>query len=146
MLYKRFCKGPHDGLEEFEYLHSGSWVLGRKVLLLKYYWPTLLQDSQFLVRNCPSCQFYAPKHHQLTHQMVLISSPWPFEQWGTDIIGPFPLMSRGFQFVIVVVDYFVKWVEAEPLTKITGKVVQLFFWKNVIRRFGLPQVIISDNG
>jgi transposase InsO family protein len=46
----------------------------------------------------------------------------------------------------VAVDYFTKWVEAEPLATITTKKAINFIWKNIISRFGLPRVIITDRG
>ena len=39
-----------------------------------------------------------------------------------------------------------KWVEAEPLTNIRGVDAKRFVWKNIITRFGVPYVLISDNG
>lgn len=44
------------------------------------------------------------------------------------------------------VEYFSKWVEAEALAKITDAAVRNFLWKNVVCRFGVPKVLISDNG
>jgi len=44
--------------------------------------------------------------------------PWPFAKWGIDILGPFPLGRGQTKFMIVAVDYFTKWIEAEALTKI----------------------------
>nr|XP_027088752.1 uncharacterized protein K02A2.6-like [Coffea arabica] len=99
-----------------------------------------------MVLSCPSCQHHAPEHHQLTNLMIPITSSWPFEQWGTDIIGPFPRAPGNYAYLVVVVDYFTKWIEIEPLRSITGSAVRKFFWKNVVCRFGLPRVIISDNG
>lgn len=46
----------------------------------------------------------------------------------------------------MVIDYFTKWVEAEPLATITEGRIRVFVSRNIICRFGLPQVIISDNG
>ncbi|KAL0438987.1 UNVERIFIED_CONTAM: hypothetical protein Slati_2381700 [Sesamum latifolium] len=40
-------------------------------------------------------------------------------QWGIDIVGPFPLAAGQRKFLLVAVDYFTKWVEAEPLARIT---------------------------
>jgi len=37
-------------------------------------------------------------------------------------------------------------VEAEPLAKITQQNVKNFFWKNIICKFGVPRVLVSDNG
>jgi len=46
-------------------------------------------------------------------------APWPFAQWGLDILSPFPVRKRQIKFLVVGIDYFTKWVEAEPLAKIT---------------------------
>ena len=44
------------------------------------------------------------------------------------------------------VDYFTKWAEVEPLTSITERKTTQFIWKNLICRFWIPYVIVSDNG
>ncbi|XP_073049467.1 uncharacterized protein [Primulina eburnea] len=49
------------------------------------------------------------------------------------------------KFLLVVVDYFSKWVEAEPLAKITQKEVLKFLWKNIACQFRIPRKLISDN-
>jgi transposase InsO family protein len=48
--------------------------------------------------------------------------------------------------VIVAIDYFTKWVEAEPLAKITEANTMSFIWKNIVCRFGIPASIVTDNG
>nr|GEZ04816.1 reverse transcriptase domain-containing protein [Tanacetum cinerariifolium] len=50
------------------------------------------------------------------------------------------------RFLIVAMDYFTKWIEAKPVTTITGNQIKKFVWENVVCRFGLPGEIISDNG
>ena len=75
-----------------------------------------------------------------------ISSPWPFSTWRINIIGPLPLGKRQVKFLLVAIDYFTKWVEAEPLAVINENKIQTFVWKNIICRFGIPRMIISDNG
>ena len=78
--------------------------------------------------------------------MTTITSPWPFAQWGIDIIGPLPLGKGQVKFLLVAIDYFTKWVKAEALVTITEAKIRNFVWKNVICRFGIPMTIISDNG
>ena len=48
--------------------------------------------------------------------------------------------------MVVGIDYFTKWVEAEPLAKIMQQNVKNFVYKNIVFRFGVPRVLISDNG
>ena len=49
------------------------------------------------------------------------------------------------KFLVVGIDYFTKWVEAEPLANITQQNVKNFVWKNIMCRFGVP-ILVSDNG
>ncbi|XP_027158648.1 uncharacterized protein LOC113760293 [Coffea eugenioides] len=129
LLYKRLylgpwlrCITPEEGERILQDIHEGLCgahvgyrMLVKKALLLGYFWPTMRVDAQVMVLSCPSCQHHAPEHHQPTNLMIPIISPWPFEQWGTDIIGPFLRAPGNYAYVVVAVDYFTKWVEAEPL-------------------------------
>jgi len=47
---------------------------------------------------------------------------------------------------LVGTDYFTKWVKAEPLTNIRDTDVKRFVWKNLMTWFGIPKVLISNNG
>ena len=75
-----------------------------------------------------------------------MTSPWPFAQWGLDIMGPFPTAVRQLKFLVVGIDYFTKWVEAEALATITEKNVRSFFWRCIICRFGIPRVFVPNKG
>jgi len=63
-----------------------------------------------------------------------------------DILGLFPIAKGQVKFLIVVIDYFTKWIGVEPLATITAQQVQKFTWKNVICRHGLPHCLVTDNG
>ncbi|KAK3036029.1 hypothetical protein RJ639_030730 [Escallonia herrerae] len=63
-----------------------------------------------------------------------------------DLLGPFPMASEQRRFVIVAIDYFTKWIEAESLATITLAKYEDFFWKNVVCHFGLPRALVIDNG
>ena len=51
-------------------------------------------------------------------------------------MGPFPTTLRQLKFLVVGIDYFTKWVEAEPLATITEKNIRAFVWKSIVCRFG----------
>ncbi|KAL5553887.1 hypothetical protein UlMin_041288 [Ulmus minor] len=72
--------------------------------------------------------------------------PWPFAKWGIDLIGPLPLGKYRMKFAVVAIDYYTKWVEAEPLSEITEAQTTSFVWKNIVCRFGIPHSLVSDNG
>ena len=50
------------------------------------------------------------------------------------------------KFLVVDIDYFTKWVEAELLASITQQNVKNFVWKNIVYRFGVPKILMSGNG
>ena len=60
-------------------------------------------------------------------------------------MGPFPIAVRQLKFLVVGIDYFTKWVEVEALASIAERNVRSFVWKNIICRYGIPRVLVSDN-
>ena len=61
-------------------------------------------------------------------------------------MGPFLIAVRQLKFLIVGIDYFTKWVEAETLATIMEKNVRNFVWRYIIYRYGIPKVLVSNNG
>ncbi|GJV35364.1 reverse transcriptase domain-containing protein [Tanacetum coccineum] len=49
-----------------------------------------------------------------------ITSLWPFYKWGIDIAGPFLEGPGNVKFLIVAIDYFIKWIEAKLVATIAG--------------------------
>jgi transposase InsO family protein len=70
---------------------------------------------------------------------------WPFATWGTDILGPFPKAGGGYRFLLVAIDTFTKWVEAELVKRITKKNTVKFL-HGIVMRFGVPDRLMLDNG
>ncbi|KAL0408051.1 UNVERIFIED_CONTAM: hypothetical protein Sradi_1739500 [Sesamum radiatum] len=104
------------------------------------------QDAIRLVSKCERCQKHSSLIHQPTEPLTTMLSPCPFIQWGMDIVGHFSLATGQRKFLLVAIDYFTKWVEAEPLACIIEGEVMKFIWKNIVCYFGVPREIISDNG
>ena len=61
-------------------------------------------------------------------------------------MGPFPKVVGNKKYLLVYTDYFTKWVETELLANIRDADVKMFIWKNIVTRFGILNVLISDNG
>ena len=104
------------------------------------------KEAQEYVKKCDQCQRFTPNIHQPRGVLNPLSSPWPFAQWGLDIVDPFRKAVGNKKYLLVSTDYFTKWVVAEPLANIRNVDVKRFIWKNIITRFGVPHTLISDNG
>lgn len=147
------CVGPNQAeyvLQEMHFgscgSHGGPRSLVRKAIRSGYYWPTMYRDAESLAKKCEKCQYHAPVRHLPQNELMSIQSPWPFAQWGIDLLGPFPKAPGGYQFLVVAIDYFSKWIEVEPLASITSRVIAKFLWKQVVCRYGIPYAVVSDNG
>ncbi|GJW00451.1 reverse transcriptase domain-containing protein [Tanacetum coccineum] len=127
-------------------MHAGPWSVVAKAMRLGYYWPTMHQDAREMIRTRNDCQIHRPVPRNPQHKLTPITAPWPFYKWGIDIAGPFPEGPGKVKFLIVVMDYFTKWIEAKVMATITRNQVKKFVWDNIVCRFGLPGEIISDNG
>ncbi|KAI5343733.1 hypothetical protein L3X38_011609 [Prunus dulcis] len=160
VLYKRGYTTPYLKCltaEQGEYIlreihsgvcgdHSGSRSLAYKAFRQGYFWPTMHQDANSLVKRCDKCQRFGNVPHIPAEPLTPIVSPWPFAQWGLDLIGPMPQGKGQVKYAVVAVDYFTKWVEAEPLATITSAKIEDFVWTHICCRFGIPYAIITDNG
>ena len=58
-------------------------------------------------------------------------------------MGPFPI-SFGSIYILLVVDYISKWMEAKPTRTNDAKVVVDFVISNLFCRFRVPKAIVGD--
>uniref|UniRef100_A0A2N9FC45 Uncharacterized protein n=1 Tax=Fagus sylvatica TaxID=28930 RepID=A0A2N9FC45_FAGSY len=56
-----------------------------------------------------------------------------------------PDASNGHEFILVAIDYFTKWVEACSFKNVTQVAVTRFVKNNIICRYGMPEMLITDN-
>ncbi|KAL0453525.1 UNVERIFIED_CONTAM: hypothetical protein Slati_1330600 [Sesamum latifolium] len=125
---------------------SGGRSLAGKILCQGYFWPSMQRDALDMVRRCRKCQEHVNIMHVPAAPMQPIPNPCPFDQWGMDLVGKLPRATGQREYLMVAVDYFSKWVEAEPLSKISEKEVIKFVWRNIICHFGIPRAFVTDNG
>ena len=103
-LFKRSLDGPYlkcltteQGHYVLAELHEGicgnhlsDRTLAHRAHNQRYYWPTMRSNTADYVRKCDRCQRLAPVLRSPTHDLISITSPWLFAQWGIDIVGPLP--------------------------------------------------------
>jgi len=101
--------GSHQAGEKMK------WSLFRQ----GYYWPTILKDCINYTKSCEECQKHGPIQQVPANELHSITKPCPFRGWTLDLIGQIhPPSSKGHKYILVVVDYFTKWVEAIPLKNV----------------------------
>lgn len=66
-------------------------------------------------------------------------------KWGMNIVGKLPTTLGQHVYILVVTNYFTKWLEAKVCHQVHDREVKNFIWKNVICRFGVPMEIMTNN-
>jgi hypothetical protein len=123
--------------------HKMKWLIMRS----GYYWPTMLEDCFKYYKGYQACQRF--RKIQMVPASVInpIIKPWPFRGWDMDMISKInPPSSKGHQYILAIMHYFTKWVEAIPMNSVTSKDVMNFIKEHVIHRFEIPQTITANGG
>jgi len=105
----------------------------------------MVADVRYIVATCHKCQIFKPQKFTGQTENIPTEPGLPFTKVGLDIIEPLPRTKKGNQYIIVLVDYLIKWVEAEPTSSIESDDV-ISFLIRVFSRHGIPEIIITDNG
>lgn len=131
-LRERTIELAHEG-------HPGITVMERR-LRSKVWWPKIDTDAEHFVKKCFGCTMVsAPSPPEPLNRKELPSEPW--KDLAIDFMGPLPSGHN----LLVVVDYYSRWVEIEVMKKITA-VETIKRLREIFARFGRPNSITADNG
>ncbi|XP_070050399.1 uncharacterized protein [Nicotiana tomentosiformis] len=107
--------------------HMNGFTLTKKILRAVYFWMTMESDSILYVQKYHQCQIHGDFIQVPPNKLNVMGSPWLFVARGMDVIGPVePAVSNVHHFILVAIDYFIKWVKASTYKAVTKKVVADF--------------------
>ena len=113
-------------------------------LLLYYYWPSMGKATVDFVRNCLICE--QCKVQQTASAGLMSSRRTVRQMMAGDIMGPLPKSPRGYEYLLVFMNLFSRWIECAPIRKVNAQAIRKEVSERVLLRFGLPEVFHSDNG
>ena len=133
---KQILAEVHEGI-------CGSHQSGIKMKWLihiyGYYWPSVLKDCIKYAQGYVECQKHGPIPRIPASDFHAIIKLWPFREWAMDLIGKIiSILRKKNRFIIVVVDYFTKWVEAKSYKELGEFDVIQFIKEMIVHRFGIP--------
>ncbi|KXJ62483.1 hypothetical protein RP20_CCG007142 [Aedes albopictus] len=133
-------KEEHD-----ESLHPGYEKTIQK-LKTRYYWPRMTVDTKRYVQACDVCKQCKPSSVSSNPPMGKQRlTDRPFQILALDFIQNLPRSRNGYIHLLVLMDIFSKWTMLVPIRKIEAKAVCRVVEDQWLRRYGTPEVIISDN-
>jgi hypothetical protein len=126
------------------HLKSGSIL---DIINSRFWWPLMEHSIKDYIKRCPLCQLHQSQSgiHAPLPLRPLPSCALPFERWGIDFIGPFPVSKNGNYYAITAIDYATRWPVVAAVKTCDAKTVVDFIYKLMID-YGSPFEIVSDLG
>ncbi|KAJ8346760.1 hypothetical protein SKAU_G00281610 [Synaphobranchus kaupii] len=123
---------------------GGHFGVERTVARLqtRYFWYRMKEDVALWCGTCTSCASKARPRKTPQAPMGTVQVGAPMERITLDIMGPLNETERNNCYVLVIQDYFTKWVEAFPLPNERAVTVA----SEWVCRYGAPQTLHSDQG
>ena len=131
-LRRRVLDLAHEG-------HQGI-VKTKERLRSKVWWPGIDKEAEKKCRECFGCQMVSK--HVLPPPIKPTRLPErAWQEIAVDLLGPLPTGEH----LLVVVDYFSRWMEVDVLRSTTSAVV-IKCLDNHFARYGVPAGLRTDNG
>lgn len=134
-------------LQEYHNNYSGGHLGINKTIdkiRRQFYWCDLSSDVKDWIQSCEVCQKVKARKSIGHLQVHNVGQPW--ERVAIDVAGPFPRSHNGSKYILVVMDYFSKWVEVYPMPNQEAPTVAQALIENWISRYGVPIELHSDQG
>ena len=117
----------------------------RENLLQRFYWFCVRDDIYNHIKKCHECTSIKGPAKMPKAPLGRMPTGAPLDRLSMDILGPLPRSHNGNKYILVITDYFSKWVEIYPLADQTAttcaeKVIEF------ISRFGCPYDLHTDQG
>jgi transposase InsO family protein len=129
---------------------AGHFGLNRTWLKLRKtcYWPGMKRSIHNYIRSCEKCAKFNIRRTKAPGHLCPIEYPeGPLELLGMDFWGPTPhYSSNGNKYVLVITDYYTKYVVAHALPDNTAITTAKCFVEQFIFKYGVPKRLITDQG
>ena len=112
----------------------------------RFHWAGLRRDVKHHIQSCSSCGRLQRAKGRGRASLQDYRVGYPMDRVAIDIKGPLPRTPRGNTVLLVVTDYFTRWVEAYPLANQQAETVAQHLVMEFIARLGCPLELHSDQG
>ena len=112
----------------------------------RFYWPRMSEDVKNWCQTCATCATRKSPAPKARAPLQTIQTGYPMQVIAVDITGPFPESEAGNSYVLVVGDYFSKWMEAFAIPDQEARTVAAKLVDEGYCRFSPPEQLHSDQG
>ena len=108
-------------------------------------WYGQRNSCKLYVRGCAICN-RQKEEEKIKGEQQLFHVGYTLEWVHIEIIGPLITTQNANRYILVIVDQFMKWVEAYPMKDQQGETVAKIVVGEFIAKFGCPLEIHTDQG
>lgn len=135
--------------------HHGSLMAGHygmaktyESIKRKFDWKGMKKDIEQYVKSCPICQKTKTGRRKVKAPLVITDNAQrPFEKLYVDVVGPLPPSGEeGYKYIFSVCDCLSRFVIFRPMKDQTSETLARVLFEEVVCKFMVPEVIVSDNG
>ena len=112
----------------------------------RFYWPGHYNDIRDWCQTCKACAKRKSPVPGRQAPMQTITAGYPTQVMAVDLLGPLPESKNGNRYVLVIGDYFSRWMEALPVPNQEASTVAEKLVDEVFLRFSPPEQLHSDQG
>ena len=113
---------------------------------LRFHWYSMRADIKLHILACPACERHKRSGVKPKYPLVNYAVGYPLDRVGVDLMGPFPQTTTGNRYILVVGDYFTRWMEAYAVPDQQAETVARRFVLDFVSRLGAPLRLVSDQG
>ena len=110
-----------------------------------FYFPRMKAEVTDWIKTCHHCLKKQKHPQQQRHTLISVREGYPFQKISIDFVGPLHPI-RGKQFIVTARCCFTRWLECRAVSTATTKNAIAFLTDDIIKRFGIPEEIHSDQG
>ncbi|XP_041566016.1 uncharacterized protein K02A2.6-like [Drosophila elegans] len=113
----------------------------------QFYWPGMALQVRESIRRCEVCkETKSPNFRMQVGIGERVQTEQPFQKLYIDFLGKYPKSKKGQAYIFIVVDHFSKYTFWKAMQEASASNVVEFLIHEVFYKFGVPEIVHSDNG
>ena len=112
----------------------------------RFIWYGMTADIRSWIRQCDTCSVRKPPAKKHRAELKQFQPGEPMQIVAMDILGPLPDSTNGNRYILVIGEYFTKWVEAYAIPDQETETISRCLVDEFVCRFGVPHQLHSDQG
>lgn len=125
--------------------HQGVSRTYKKLAQL-YNWRGMKKDVKRFIKKCEFCQKNKLSRKTKMPMVITTTASKPFERCFLDVVGPLPETESGNKYILTFQDDLTKYNINIPMINQESLTVADHFVKNIICLYGIPEILITDQG